>query len=118
MLVRTLAPFRKAIADTFCAECAQRGAHGRCCRPGDDPCVLRAHVEVLVETITELGRGKTADEIGQVLARQVCTVCPKDAKGYCSLSELLVEAPDAWIDRLADVILTTHESLGAAAGPV
>ena len=117
MLVRTLAPFRKAIADSFCAQCAERGARGSCCRPGGDPCVLRAHTEVLVDTVTTLGRGKTADEIAQTLARRVCTVCPKDDKGYCSLSELLVEAPDNYIDRLAEVILTTHEALGAAAGP-
>jgi hypothetical protein len=106
----SLAPYERAIAEKLCRPCDQRDAEGHCCRGGDDPCVLRVHTEVLVDTITRLGRNRSPDEYGHALERRVCTVCPGDAKGYCSLDELLIDAPDGYLRKVADVILDAQDA--------
>lgn len=110
-----LAPFERALSEHVCRPCGQRDERGRCCRGGDDLCVLRAHAELLVETVTRLGRRATEDELSRALERRVCAVCAADPKGYCSLDELLIDAPPGYLRKVADVILGVHEAGAAAA---
>lgn len=102
---RDLAPYERALAEHVCRPCAERDVSGRCCRGPGDPCVLRAHTSVLVETVTRLGRRATPDEIGTALGRRICTVCAADAKGYCSLDELLIDAPQQYLEKVVETIL-------------
>lgn len=107
---RDLVPFERALSEHICRPCAERDVAGRCCRGPGDPCVLRAHTSVLVDTVTRLGRRTTPDEIGTVLGRRICTVCAADAKGYCSLDELLIDAPEGYLAKVVETILDADES--------
>ncbi len=112
-------PFAMAISEKLCRPCGEGDARGRCCRPGAQPCALTAHVDLLVEAFTALGRGRTADEYSQALERGLCPHCVRDETGYCSLLELIVDAPDDELLQIVDVILTAQEDLegrGAATG--
>lgn len=105
-----LEPFERAIAERLCKPCAQGDAKGACCRPGEAPCALTAHTDVVVRTITRLGRGRTADEYSNAFERSLCSSCESDAHGYCSLLELMIDKPDAYLLRIVDVVMDVAET--------
>ena len=111
-----IAPFEQAIAEQLCKPCAQADDSGECCRPGRQPCALTAHADVIVRTVTRLGRGKTADEYSHALERSLCPTCRSDVTGYCSLLELMIDKPDAYLLRVVDVVLGVQESLHGETG--
>ncbi len=111
MTTKDLGPFERAIATQLCTRCAEGGAGGACCRPGGQPCALKAHVDVIVEAITRLGRGRTADEYSRAFERSMCPVCVSDVTGYCSLLELVIERPDAYLLRIVDIVMDVEDAL-------
>ena len=104
-----LRPFERAIAERLCRGCKQGDARGDCCRPGGQPCALTAHADVVVRTITRLGRGRTPDEYSAAFERSLCTTCDRDVTGYCSLLELMIDKPDAYLLRIVDVVMDVEE---------
>ena len=109
MTTTDLRPFEQAIADHLCRPCAQGDDKGECCRSGEAPCALTAHTDLVVRTVTTLGRGRTVDVYANALERSLCTTCERDATGYCSLLELLIDKPDAFLLRVVDVVMDVHE---------
>ena len=111
-----LQPFEHAIADRLCRGCTQGDDAGDCCRPDGQPCALTAHADVVVRTVTRLGRGRTADEYSAALERSLCPRCERDVTGYCSLLELMIDKPDAFLLRVVDVVMDVQDSLPSETG--
>jgi len=111
-----LAPFEEAIAARLCRGCTQGDAMGTCCRPGGQPCALTAHADVIVHAFTRLGRGRTPDEYSRALERSMCPTCASDVSGYCSLLELMIDEPDAFLLEVVDVVMDVQESLRGETG--
>jgi hypothetical protein len=102
--------FENAISDRLCRPCAQGDEKGACCRSGEMPCALTAHTDVVVRTVTQLGRGRTADVYANAFERSLCTTCESDATGHCSLLELVIDKPDAFLLRVVDVVMDVQEA--------
>lgn len=111
-----LAPFEEAIAERLCRRCTQGDAEGACCRPGGQPCALTAHTDVIVHAVTRLGRGRTPDEYSRAFERSMCPTCESDAAGYCSLLELMIDKPDAFLLDVVDVVMGVQETLRGETG--
>ena len=99
-----LAPFRIAVHERICAMCNDLGTHGHCARPADDACSLESHLDLIVESILEVGGHAQVDPYVAALRSRTCPNCRQDEAGDCALRDVTQCAPDAYLLPLIEVI--------------
>jgi len=96
--------YRAAVRENICHLCLDRHPSGGCSRPDDDPCVLEAHLESVVETILGVPQTDDIDAYVRALRSQSCAQCSQDEDGHCEMRDLVACSLDSYIPRVIDVV--------------
>ena len=96
--------YRDAVRAKICTFCVERDVHGDCARGAEEPCALESHIEMVVETILDVGTSARVDDYVKALRTRLCPLCSQDGDGFCELRENVSCALDSYLLRIVEVI--------------
>ena len=105
-----LEPFRAAIRQHICTDCVRCQPGGTCDQPREHQCALAIHVGTLVKSILSVKDGAPTSEYRKAMGARMCTICPHDETGFCSLLELVDGRPDNYIENVVRVVRKTADA--------